>query len=145
MSLTKLSLDRNNIIFTVQGEFGKLHPGWGWENDKLFYSAPCLPDKLEFAVQIPTLHARQNRVSSSNPHPACRQNRVSCSNPQLAYQTKIEFPVQIPTLTARQNRVSSSNPHPACRQNRVSCSNPHPACRQNRVSCLNPQLACQTK
>ncbi len=32
MSLTKLSLARNNLIFSDQGEFGKRHPGWGREN-----------------------------------------------------------------------------------------------------------------
>jgi hypothetical protein len=42
MSLTKLSLDRNNLINTVQGEFGKLHAGWGWENGKLSFTVnPC--------------------------------------------------------------------------------------------------------
>jgi hypothetical protein len=35
----ELSLDGNNLIITVQGEFGKLNPGRGWENGKLFYSA----------------------------------------------------------------------------------------------------------
>jgi hypothetical protein len=32
MSLTKLSLDGNNLIFPGQEEFGKGHPGWGREN-----------------------------------------------------------------------------------------------------------------
>ncbi len=32
MSFTKLSLDGNNLIIPVQGEFGKWHPGWGREN-----------------------------------------------------------------------------------------------------------------
>ncbi len=32
MSLTKLSLAGNNLIFPIQGEFGLLHPGWGREN-----------------------------------------------------------------------------------------------------------------
>ncbi len=32
MSVTKLSLDGNNQIFPVQGEFGKWPPGWGQEN-----------------------------------------------------------------------------------------------------------------
>ncbi len=32
MSLTKLSLDGENLIIPVQGEIGKWHPGWGREN-----------------------------------------------------------------------------------------------------------------
>jgi hypothetical protein len=36
MSLTKLSLDGNNLIITVQREFGKFHPGWGWEMANFF-------------------------------------------------------------------------------------------------------------
>jgi hypothetical protein len=32
MSLTKLSLAWKNLIIPGQGEFGKLHPGWGREN-----------------------------------------------------------------------------------------------------------------
>jgi hypothetical protein len=38
MSLTKLSLDGNNLIIPVQGEFGKGHPGWGRENGKPFFT-----------------------------------------------------------------------------------------------------------
>jgi hypothetical protein len=36
MSLTKLFLDENNQIITVQEEFGKVLPGWGRENGKPF-------------------------------------------------------------------------------------------------------------
>jgi hypothetical protein len=32
MSLTKLSLDGNNLIIPAKGEFGQGHPGWGREN-----------------------------------------------------------------------------------------------------------------
>jgi hypothetical protein len=32
MSLTKLSLAGDNLIFSDQGECDKLHPGWGREN-----------------------------------------------------------------------------------------------------------------
>jgi hypothetical protein len=32
MSPTKLSLAGNNLSIPSQGEFGKLHPGWGREN-----------------------------------------------------------------------------------------------------------------
>ncbi len=37
MSLTKLSLDENNLLIPVQGEFGKWHPDWGEENGKPFF------------------------------------------------------------------------------------------------------------
>ncbi len=36
MSLTKLSLGGNNLIFPAQGEFSQWRPGWGRENGKLF-------------------------------------------------------------------------------------------------------------
>ncbi len=32
MSLAQLSLEGNILIIPGQGEFGKLHPGWGQEN-----------------------------------------------------------------------------------------------------------------
>ncbi len=38
MSLTKLSLGRNNWIIPVWGEFGQWHPGWGRENWKPFFT-----------------------------------------------------------------------------------------------------------
>ncbi len=40
MSLTKLSLAGNNLIFPDQGEFGKWHPGWGRENGYPFFTVP---------------------------------------------------------------------------------------------------------
>jgi hypothetical protein len=38
MSLTKLSLDGNNLTIPGQGEFGQWHPGWGRENRKPFFT-----------------------------------------------------------------------------------------------------------
>jgi hypothetical protein len=38
MSLTKLSLAGNYLIIPGQGEFGKLHPGWGREKRKPFFN-----------------------------------------------------------------------------------------------------------
>ncbi len=36
MSLTKLSLVGNNLIFPGHGEFGKWHPGWDVKTANLF-------------------------------------------------------------------------------------------------------------
>jgi hypothetical protein len=38
MPLTKLSLAGKNLIIPGHGEFGKLHPGWGWENCQPFFT-----------------------------------------------------------------------------------------------------------
>jgi hypothetical protein len=43
MSLTKLSLARNNLIIPAQGGFGKGHPGWGQENRKPFLQCTFVP------------------------------------------------------------------------------------------------------
>jgi hypothetical protein len=44
MSLIKLSLDGNNLIIPVQGEFGQWHPGWGRENRWPFFTVYGLLD-----------------------------------------------------------------------------------------------------
>ncbi len=38
MSLTKLFLAGNNLIISGQREFGKWHPGWGWEYRESFFT-----------------------------------------------------------------------------------------------------------
>ncbi len=38
MSLPKLCLAGSLLISPSQGEFGKWHPGWGWENHKPFFT-----------------------------------------------------------------------------------------------------------
>jgi hypothetical protein len=38
MSLAKLSLARNSLIIPGQGEFGKWHPRWDWENHLPFFT-----------------------------------------------------------------------------------------------------------
>jgi hypothetical protein len=76
MSLTKLSLDGNNLIIPVQGEFGKWHPGWGRENCKSFlqcryriglcteYSAPPLSHIHRYPQNNPPLPCQHGNFAN---------------------------------------------------------------------------------
>jgi hypothetical protein len=54
MSLAKLSLARNILIILYQGQFDKLHPGWGQENRyPFFYSVDEWgPDRYVSLVEL---------------------------------------------------------------------------------------------
>jgi hypothetical protein len=47
MSLTKLSQAGNNFIIPGQGEFGKLHPGWGGKTANLFLQCSSEAERIE--------------------------------------------------------------------------------------------------
>ncbi len=53
MSLTKLSLTGNNLIIPGQGEVGSWHPGWGQENDNLFFNSAKLFNKARRSERFP--------------------------------------------------------------------------------------------
>jgi hypothetical protein len=72
-SLTKLSLDGNNLIIPGQGEFGKWHPGWGRDNRWPFLQ--CIVNSLLYGFDS-LVSAR--RVMKGLP--SCASLRAECGS-----------------------------------------------------------------
>jgi hypothetical protein len=51
MSLTKLWLAGDNLIFPDQRDFDEGHPGWGWENRYPFYSVIWQNGRFKFLIK----------------------------------------------------------------------------------------------
>jgi hypothetical protein len=68
MSLTKLSLAGNNLIFLDQGEFGRWHPGWGRELANIYRLCSDFYTKRQQSSKIAYLYdGKDECFESPNP------------------------------------------------------------------------------